>query len=462
MRPYVKMLHGCPGSGKTHTLLLEAEALCKKHGGRTLIITHTNSVVAELKRRLRVGGVVVSTIHSLANQLAGFGNNGEGRAAQTDGTRAYVKATGLPTFAVIEIEKYLAGIETPQNTALYEAMLAWCRTNGIPHFGAMLREAIRQQEARQTIQFAAVCIDEFQDITPPQWRFIRAVYAPARDVVMAGDDDQSLYAWADATPEDMFAERDAADENRILAQSYRCPRAVQVVSERLIAQVRERVNKTMRPRDAEGQVFKVREYSQDWGTTLMHAVKRATDEHPVLVLARSNAILRDASDRLMTDKIPYDVWGPLPHAKQIAPVSIALGIKRRAWLRELTENDYAQVARWRGRLEAGDQSQWATAWNHPMARRSRLAWDHTAATLDQPPKIILSTIHSAKGREADTVVLLADLPTPSKRALEQRASEGSERDAEIRAWYVGVTRARETLIIATHKGNPLLEHALRS
>jgi superfamily I DNA/RNA helicase len=71
--------------------------------------------------------------------------------------------------------------------------------------------------------------------------------------------------------------------------------------------------------------------------------------------------------------------------------------------------------------------------------------------------MILSTIHSAKGRQANTVVLLTDLPVPSKQALLRMA----ERDAEIRTWYVGVTRARESLLIANRRGNPVIERALR-
>ena len=71
-----------------------------------------------------------------------------------------------------------------------------------------------------------------------------------------------------------------------------------------------------------------------------------------------------------------------------------------------------------------------------------------AKALTIAPRIVLSTIHGAKGTEADHVILLTDLPTLARRAMER------EPDAERRVWYVGVTRARRTLTLVGFN-NPL-------
>lgn len=463
MPPHKQMIFGCPGTGKTHRLLEMAEDLARKYGGNVLLITHTNSVVTELRQRIGVSGVTISTIHSLANRLAGFGGSAAGfRRTAMDGTLAFVRAMGLPPMARVSINAYLDGHETPDNTLLYEAMVQWCRQHGVPHFDAMLREATRIQNARRIIAFRAVCLDEFQDVTPAQWRFVRSIYAPAEDVVMAGDDDQSLYAWAKATPDDIFEEARTSTHISLL-DSHRVPRTVQVVAERVITQISgRRIPKIMRPRDAEGAVYPINERRTDWGLTVEHALRLATDNDPVLILARSNAILNEAADRLWVDKVPYATWGPLQHARDVSVVRTARMIAQRLKDGEATEQDYAQVSRWTGldRPPVGTRGtidQWPTRWRHPMPRRAQLAWDHTAATEGKPPRMILSTIHSAKGRQANTVVLLTDLPVPSKQALLRMA----ERDAEIRTWYVGVTRARESLLIANRRGNPVIERALR-
>ena len=59
--------------------------------------------------------------------------------------------------------------------------------------------------------------------------------------------------------------------------------------------------------------------------------------------------------------------------------------------------------------------------------------------------IRVDTIHSMKGEEADVVCLLTDVTTSVAHA------EWNDTDNERRVWYVGMTRAREKLIISSLK-----------
>ena len=59
--------------------------------------------------------------------------------------------------------------------------------------------------------------------------------------------------------------------------------------------------------------------------------------------------------------------------------------------------------------------------------------------LSADPRIRVSTIHRAKGGEADNVALLLD----STKAC----VESEDQDAEKRVWYVGATRAKKELHI---------------
>ena len=65
------------------------------------------------------------------------------------------------------------------------------------------------------------------------------------------------------------------------------------------------------------------------------------------------------------------------------------------------------------------------------------------ALLD-PPKVVVGTIHSVKGGQADVVYLFPDL---SQAGDAQYNRGGAARDSVIRVFYVGLTRARETLYI---------------
>lgn len=67
---------------------------------------------------------------------------------------------------------------------------------------------------------------------------------------------------------------------------------------------------------------------------------------------------------------------------------------------------------------------------------------HTALTGD--PRVIVGTIHSVKGGEADVVYLFPDL---SAAGDAQYRIGGAQRDSVIRVFYVGATRARETLYV---------------
>ena len=63
------------------------------------------------------------------------------------------------------------------------------------------------------------------------------------------------------------------------------------------------------------------------------------------------------------------------------------------------------------------------------------------------PRIKLSTIHGAKGGEADNVMLLTDL---SKKTDE---SYWLNKDEERRVFYVGMTRAKQSLNVIRSKSN---------
>jgi hypothetical protein len=60
------------------------------------------------------------------------------------------------------------------------------------------------------------------------------------------------------------------------------------------------------------------------------------------------------------------------------------------------------------------------------------------------PQIIVGTIHSVKGGEADVVYLFPDL---SRAGDAQYQRTGPPRDSVVRLFYVGITRARHTLYI---------------
>lgn len=71
------------------------------------------------------------------------------------------------------------------------------------------------------------------------------------------------------------------------------------------------------------------------------------------------------------------------------------------------------------------------------------------ALIDQDPPIYVGTIHSFKGAEADNCILFPDL---SLAGGNEWAAGDKARDAVVRLFYVGITRARKRLVLAAGKG----------
>jgi hypothetical protein len=62
--------------------------------------------------------------------------------------------------------------------------------------------------------------------------------------------------------------------------------------------------------------------------------------------------------------------------------------------------------------------------------------------LSKPGRVVISTIHGAKGGEADCVMVSPDI---TKRVM---MGMQHDRDQEMRVWYVAASRARERLYLA--------------
>ena len=68
--------------------------------------------------------------------------------------------------------------------------------------------------------------------------------------------------------------------------------------------------------------------------------------------------------------------------------------------------------------------------------------------LSQDARVKLSTIHAAKGGEADNVLLILDNTKTIRESTERSEDKADE---ENRVWYVGVTRTKQNLYILAAK-----------
>lgn len=351
------------------------------------------------------------------------------------------------------------------------------------------------------------CFDEVQDFTPLELALVRAWGAHMDVLLLAGDDDQCIYGFKGATP-DAFLDPPVPDEHkRILSQSYRVPARVHAAASQWVERLTRREPKHYEPREnAEGAVrvmhtanYKVPELAvreaiehADAGRTVMLLTTCAYMLDPIKALLRREAVpfhnpyrrkrgdwnplapggprRRTSSDRLLAYlRTQESAWGddacwwrgedlkswvdPLRAKELLArgaktqieslpgvePVDLA--VFDALW-------DPEHMERHLPRVYAGDLDWYA---EHLLASRAkafdyplRVARRRGAAILRERPRIVVGTIHSVKGGEADVVYLFPDLSAPGMREWEEgRVS----RDGLIRQIYVGMTRAREQLVV---------------
>ena len=142
-------------------------------------------------------------------------------------------------------------------------------------------------------------VDEFQDLAPAHLLLVRLLAAPDLAVVGVGDDDQTIYGYAGATPEWLIGYRElfpgAGDHP--LTVNYRCPPAVVEAASHLLARNTRRVPKVVQAapgRERTAEAFRVAVVDEPVEATVTHVrqlIDAGAEPSSVAVLARVNASL---------------------------------------------------------------------------------------------------------------------------------------------------------------------------
>ena len=458
-----KVIYGSPGTGKTHTLVNlsnEAVGLFGKDSVYYVSFTKTAAIEATMRSDLKKSNV--STIHSMCfnkmemssagvvgaqtlrdfGQISGFKFRGTVNVEfeELELGDYYIFMLGVAEAMQVSPEEAFYGSQRVGSFSDFEffanTYTRWKHQNGFFDFSDMLR-----MYRDSPVNFGCKCliVDEAQDLSNLQWSVIESIIEanPVDLVIVAGDDDQAIFEWSGANPHGMqeFEARHNS-ERVVLSKSHRIPREVHAMAERLIKTTSKRVDKVYDAANHHGYINRTQLITKD-----------SFNGDNVLVLCRNFITRKEIEAELVNNAVPFTSNDPF---KNPFENMVAKGIKLLEVLRNgggLSNRELAQLKKVlspRGKdiYEIGDlkglaRLGWEGAINVPLEHIQL----YKSVNLNEPPKVKVSTIHGSKGAEADKVILHTGL---TQKTVDSMLTD---RDAEIRVWYVGLTRVKHDLLI---------------
>ncbi len=351
------------GSGKTRVLTHRIAWLIAVEGvseGSIMAVTFTNKAAAEMRQRIeitlaqhssqRLFGMWVGTFHSIAHRLL----------------RAHYNDVSLPQdFQILDSEDQLRLMKRllklhnydekmyPAKQAcwyinnkkddglrphqiddmndrqekewiqIYRIYQDTCDRAGLVDFAEILLRAyelfLKKPLILQRYQqrFRHILVDEFQDTNKIQYAWIKLLAGETGNVMIVGDDDQSIYGWRGAQIENIqrFLDDFTNAQTIRLEQNYRSTANILQTANQLIANNHNRLGKDLWTEGEKGEPVGIYAAFNELDEALFVSsqIKIWLEDGGKLedcaILYRSNSQSRVLEEALIRAQIPYRIYG---------------------------------------------------------------------------------------------------------------------------------------------------------
>ena len=353
------------GSGKTRVLTTRVCNLILEHGvppDRIMAVTFTNKAAGEMRERVvaRLGeeprGIWMGTFHALGARLL------RRHAPELGWTRGFTIRDAEQSLREVkkaqksvdvnpvqwspramrdrisEAKNHLIGVEAfakahgdgadmflARAARVYPAYQEALRKQDAVDFDDLLMQPVRLLEGNADLlrryqrRFAFILVDEYQDTNRAQFRLLELLASGHENLMVVGDDDQSIYGWRGADIRNILDFEKSFPGARVvrLEQNYRSTPVILDAANRVIRENCDRKEKTLRTDRTGGAPVTCLEAGDegDEARWIVEEIERRMlshaeyDHRDFAVLYRTNAQSRALEDRFRRRGLPYQIVG---------------------------------------------------------------------------------------------------------------------------------------------------------
>ena len=348
------------GSGKTRVLTHRIGWLNQVFDTplyRILAVTFTNKAAAEMRTRIAAllpdgaRGMWVGTFHGIAHRLLRLhwqdavlpesfqvlDADDQLRMIKRVVTDLQLDDTRFPPKQLVwwinaqkdagrrpaAIQIAMGDAYTRAQLQVYEEYEIRCQRSGLVDFAEILLRAHETllktpallEHYRQ--RFSQILVDEFQDTNNVQYAFIRLLAGERGQVFVVGDDDQSIYGWRGAQVGNMqkFLDDYPGARTIRLEQNYRSTGNILAAANAVIAHNPERLGKKLWTDDRDGALielytaFNEVDEARYVVAQIQQLIQHGHSASECAVLYRNNAQSRAIEEQLLSNALPYRVYG---------------------------------------------------------------------------------------------------------------------------------------------------------